>query len=159
MPERILVFGSNAQGFHGAGGAGLACRGDAANNWRNDAWFLAAMKAPPGSAARIGKRAIFGKARGFQRGKDGASYAIQTIERPGQRRSTSRREIYYQLVELVSFARSHPEYIFDITPLGEGYAGYTAAEMHEVWHYLQTRHGIPDNCCFTGHGVTPVAMT
>lgn len=119
-PNEIFVFGSNRDGFHGAGGAGLACRGDAANTWRRDAWFKRAMEARPGDDARIGRWAVFGVARGFQVGRSGRSYAIQTIERPGAHRSTSRREIYRQLV---AFARTRPSDSFVVTPLGERYSG------------------------------------
>ena len=83
-PNEIFVFGSNRDGFHGAGGAGLACRGDAANTWRRDDWFKRAMVAPPGDPARVGRWAVFGVARGFQVGRSGRSYAVQTIERPGR---------------------------------------------------------------------------
>lgn len=151
-PDEVLVFGSNATGFHGAGGAGLACRGDARNTWRQDKWFQAAMKAPEGSPDRVGKYAVYGVARGFQVGREGKSYAVQTIERPGRRRSTSRREIYHQLVELWTFAEAHPEWTFLVTPLGEGYAGYTSEEMQEVWDFLQQKHGTPANVKFVGRG-------
>src|SRR5215207_2445888 len=119
-PNEVFVFGSNRDGFHGAGGAGLACRGDAANTWRQDPWFKRAKDARTGDAARIGRWAVFGVAKGFQIGRCGRSYAVQTIERPGARRSTSRREIYRQLVELVAFARTRPDDSFLVTPLGEG---------------------------------------
>jgi hypothetical protein len=36
----VLVFGSNRSGFHGAGSAGLAFRGDSRNTWRSDPFFL-----------------------------------------------------------------------------------------------------------------------
>lgn len=148
-PTDVFVFGSNASGFHGAGSAGQACRGDSANTWRSDAWFLKAMRSPVGSPDRIGLWAVYGVARGFQRGRSGMSYAVQTIERPGQKRSTSRRDIYYQLVELWAFARANPSLRLLITPLGQGYSGYTPAEMAQVWDYLIDQHGLPDNCTFT----------
>jgi hypothetical protein len=39
--DEVFVFGSNRDGFHGAGSAGLACRGDASNSWRSDERFRA----------------------------------------------------------------------------------------------------------------------
>ena len=150
QPNEVFVFGSNSTGFHGAGASGLACRGNHRNTWRQDAWFLKAMDTTPGSADRVGKWAIYGVARGFQEGTEGKSYAIQTIVRPGQRQSTSLPEIYLQLVELWSFVRQHPEWTFLVTPLGEGYAGYTAAEMKPVWDCLQQRHGTRPNVRFVG---------
>lgn len=138
----ILVFGSNEQGFHGAGGAGLAMRGESANTWRTDYKFLAAMNAPPGHPDRIGVRAIFGVSRGFQQGHAGASYAICTVTRPGHRRSIPLSEIARQLFTLAAFARSRPDDTFDILNIGTGYAGYTPAEMETIWSSID----LPPNC-------------
>jgi hypothetical protein len=146
--DEVFVFGSNATGFHGAGSAGQACRGEAANTWRRDAWFQRARAAQPGADARVGTWAVFGVARGYQEGRSGSSYAIQTIERPGARRSTTRRVIYRQLMDLVAYAAGHPERTFIVTPLGEGYSGYTREEMGVVWRELHGRHGIPSNLRF-----------
>jgi len=150
--NQVFVFGSNATGFHGAGAAGLALRGDHRNNWRKDTWFKKAMRAPEGSRNRVGNWAVFGVSRGFQQGESGKSYAIQTIERPGEKRSTTRKEIYFQLVELWAFIKEHPEWEFLICPLGEGYAGYTKAEMDEVWAFLLKKHGTPFNVNFLRDG-------
>ncbi len=144
--NQIFVFGSNATGFHGAGAAGYACRGDHRNNWRKDEWFLSAMKAPVGSPERIGKWAVFGIARGAQRGKEGLSWAIQTIIKPGQKRSLPLEDIDAQIHELVHFATNSPDTEFLVTPIGEGYAGYTRDEMDSLWEqYL-----IPPNITFIG---------
>lgn len=138
----IIVFGSNEQGFHGAGAAGFVMRNDFANTWRSDPTFLAAMRAPPGSPLRIGHRAIFGIGRGFQTGHSGSSYAICTVTRPGARRSISLTEIERQLIELMRFAASRPLDTFTILNIGTGYAGYTPAEMEQVWSRLL----LPLNC-------------
>jgi hypothetical protein len=158
-PHEVFVFGSNSTGFHGAGSAGLACRGDAANTWRRDAWFQAAMRSAPGASARRGRWAVFGVARGPQEGTSGRSYAIQTITHPGRRRSTSRREIYRQLVALVSAARANPDDVYVITPLGEGYSGYSRAEMSEVWREVHGRYGIPDSFRFVRVAGRGAALT
>jgi hypothetical protein len=147
-PSEVFVFGSNGDGFHGAGSAGLACRGTAENTWRRDEWFTLARESPEGSPERIGTWAVFGCARGYQEGRCGRSYAVQTISFPGARRSTTRREIYAQLRQLVAFARTRPELRFVVTPLGEGYSGYTTGEMAEVWRELHRRVGIPENLRF-----------
>lgn len=131
--HEVFIFGSNANGFHGAGSAGLACRGDAKNTWRKDPWFLEAMKSPPGSPKRVGKWAVYGVARGFQCGKEGKSYAIQTIEFPGKKRSTSLAEIKKQLRELADYAKINPQYNFLMTPIGVGLAGWTNPEMRQIW--------------------------
>ncbi len=147
--HQVFVFGSNASGFHGAGSAGMACRGDARNTWRQDKWFLRALETEPGSPERTGKWAILGVARGFQEGKEGKSYAVETIQRPGWRRSTPLGTIYNQLVTLRKFIDEHPEWEFLITPLGEGYSGYTEQEMGELWGML-FQGGVPKNIQFVG---------
>jgi hypothetical protein len=143
--NEVFVFGSNSTGFHGAGSAGYACRGTAENTWRNDSWFLKAMKSPIDSPDRIGKWAVYGAARGLQEGKEGKSYAIETVKTPGKLKSTTRREIYSQLVELWNFAKCNTRLMFYITPLGQGYAGYSKEEMKEVWDFLFEKHGHPEN--------------
>lgn len=142
-PDEVFIFGSNSTGFHGAGAAGLACRGDSNNSWRTDAWFLRALRSPIGSPDRIGKWAIVGVSRGFQKGKEGKSYAIQTIESPGKRRSISLEEIFSQLLQLADFAREHPQYKFIMTPIGVGYAGWTSEEMTEI--VSRAKEKFPDN--------------
>ena len=69
MTNEVLIFGSNCAGFHGAGSAGFAFRGDSRNNWRNDSIFLRAIGAPDGSEEKVGKFAIFGQARGLMQGR------------------------------------------------------------------------------------------
>lgn len=112
---------------------------------------MKAIRSPVGSAERIGKWAVFGVVRGLQHGCEGSSYAIETVKRPGAKRSTSRREIFFQLVELWQYAELHPEWEFLIAPLGTGYAGWTECEMREVWDYLKARHGWPSNVRTVAH--------
>lgn len=146
--DEVFVFGSNRAGFYGAGGAGIACRGDAdVRTWRRDKAFTAMREAPRGSEARRGRWAVYGVGRGHQVGTAGQSYAVETIERPGRqyRRGTPLRTIYAQLRELVAFANQRPELDFLVTPLGEGLSGYDRAEMAVVWQTLHERvaGGIP----------------
>lgn len=129
QPHQVFVFGSNASGFHGAGAAGFACRGDAQNNWRNDPWFLRALETPLGSPERVGKWAVLGVPRGFQQGREGCSYAIETVVRPGKRRGHPLPEIEHQVIALCRFAKEHPHLEFLVTEFGTGLAGYTAAEL------------------------------
>lgn len=131
--NEVFVFGSNADGFHGAGSAGMAFRGEGANTWRSDTFFTDALNSPKGSPKRIGNWAILGQARGFQEGKNGKSYAIETIKRPGLKRSTSLDEILSQLKELSSFARAHPELKFLVTKIGSFLAGYSVEEIRSVF--------------------------
>jgi hypothetical protein len=145
--KQVFVFGSNAAGFHGAGSAGFAFRGNARNTWRQDSFFLDALaksrQTPP--VLVRGKLAVFGQARGFQQGTEGSSYAICTVTRPGAKRSISRRDICKQFIELWKFAKAHPELEFRLTPVGCGYAGYSAAEMQEVLAWVIGKYGKPEN--------------
>lgn len=142
-PHQVFVFGSNSTGFHGAGAAGLAMRGTAANTWRTDVAFLRAMRTPKGHADRVGKWAVYGIARGWQQGREGMSYAIETIRRPGERRSTPLREIEDQLIELFTHAEAHRDWEYLMTPIGAGLSGWTPDEMAATfaravqgWGYL-----------------------
>lgn len=156
--NEVFVFGTNATGFHGAGAAGLAFRGKADASgplgWRYDPKMLTAMKAPVGDAARKGNWAVYGIARGPMLGYLGQSYGIQTIMKPGHRRSTTRREIYYQLLELIKYSKENLDKLFLITPIGEGYAGWTFEEMQIVWKFIEKQHGIPSNWEFIGRADT-----
>jgi hypothetical protein len=145
-PNEVFVFGSNRDGFHGAGAAGYAMRGTSSNTWRTDEAFLKAMRAPIGHPDRVGKWAVYGVGRGFQRGREGMSYAIQTIERAGWKRSTPLDEIQGQIVELCSFCRAHPEWTFLFTPIGAGLSGWTEDEMRvTLGEALVKAGGCPPN--------------
>lgn len=145
-PNEVFIMGSNGSGFHGAGAAGYACRGTSANTWRSDPWVAKALQTPIGSPERVGKWAELGKARGWQKGREGMSYAIQTVERPGQKRSTPLGEIKKQLIELVVFCRLHDEWTFLMTPLGSNLAGWTNQEMKEtLFSALEIAGGCPHN--------------
>lgn len=134
LPRRhVFVFGSNASGFHGAGSAGFAQRGEAKNNWRDDPEFLAAVNSPPGSPKRIGRLSIYGQAAGLMQGRIGYSYGIITVTKPGNRRSIPLQFIQEQLTAMCQFAKLFPDFEFLVAKLGENYAGYTSEEMHQVW--------------------------
>jgi hypothetical protein len=145
QPNQIYIFGSNAGGFHGAGSAGLAMRGNSANTWRTDPVFLQAKNSPPNSPHRIGKWAVFGIARGFQTGHCGMSYAIETIQRPGLKRSTPLHEIEKQFLTLFQFAEENPQWEFLMTNVGATLAGYSKQEMLECWNRATTKTPIPTN--------------
>lgn len=155
-PNQVFVFGSNARGFHGAGAAGYAFKGSAANDWRINPMFQRAMRDPE---YRGGKWAVLYRGQGFQIGTEGMSYAIETIKKPGQRRSTTRRSIYRQLMQLFRFAREHPELEFLMTPIGCGYSGYTPCEMEVVWDYTVKQHGLPDNVVAPNYNNVSVEKT
>jgi len=148
--HEVFVFTTNAQGFHGAGAAGAAMRGDSKNTWRDDRAFLTASKAPEGSPLRVGHWAVYGVARGLQVGKHGRSYGVQTVTRPGAKKSITRRDIYAQLIELWAYAKANPKLTFLVPPVGEGYAGWSREEMNVVWEWLVQKHGLPENVTFIG---------
>lgn len=131
-PFTVFVFGSNAQGFHGAGTAGFAMRGDFANNWRQDKRFLTAVAKGRGAQ---GLYATLGVARGFQRGTLGASYAVCTCTKPGARLSVPVVDIVTQTQDLVDFMRAHPDWTFALTPFGCGYSGHSQTDMWPLWSY------------------------
>lgn len=145
-PNEVFVFGSGKDGFHGAGAAGYAMRGTSSNTWRTDEAFLKAMRAPVGHPDRVGKWAVYGVGRGWQRGHEGMSYAIQTIEKPGWKRSTPLDDIKGQIIELLSFCRAHPEWTFLMTPIGCSLSGWMNWEMDDTLSAaLEEGEGCPPN--------------
>lgn len=135
-PNQVFVFGSNEQGFHGAGAAGLAQRGTSRNNWRGDKAFLEALDSPSISEKRKGRWSFLGKGRGYQEGKDGSSYAIATVLRAGKRKSIRLSKILEQLIELGEFAKEHPEKEFLVVIAGGGYNGWSIKDIqgiHKTW--------------------------
>jgi len=140
--DEVFVFGSNLNGFHGAGTAGLAMRGDSRNNWRQDSAFREMLRQGHG----VGKWARLNTAHGYQRGTVGCSYAIPTVTKPGARRSIELDVIRLYIDKLHKFALFNSHLKFLITPLGEGYAGYSTEEMDTVWAGFDW----PTNCRFIG---------
>lgn len=134
--SEVFVFGSNEQGFHGAGAAGYALRGDSRNNWRQDQWFLKAMRAQPGSRDRIGMWAVYGVAKGFQQGNEGMSYAIITKYSPSSKILYPIEKIEDQIRELFSFAVTKPDLIFLMTPVGGGLAGHALQSLDKIWQRI-----------------------
>jgi hypothetical protein len=150
--DEVFVFGSNDTGFHGAGTAGLAFRGPTDKNWRRDPEVLEAierLKKNPNDN-KVGRWAIWGIGRGSMMGWEGNSYAIATVKYVGAKKSITRREIYNQLIILWAKIKTNPDLTYLITPLGEGYAGWTREEMNEVWEFLVKTHGLPSNVKFIG---------
>ena len=141
----VYVFGSNESGFHGAGLAGWLMRGQAGNTWRQDEAFQKAMQAPPGSPDRVGKKAVFGVATGLQQGREGYSYGIITVTKPGAKRSITLPEIKRQLEELWWFAGMRPDLRFELGAIAIGYAGYTKVEIRALLLDIQQRRDCPDN--------------
>lgn len=136
--NQVFVFGTNAAGFHGAGASGLAFRGDAGFGWHGDAFFLKAMNAPVGSPDRVGRWAVFGVSRGPMTGRAGKSFGIETIRRPGLKRSTPIHEIEAQILEFTRFANTYPHLEFLVTRIGCGLAGYSPEEIKAVFQRVHS---------------------
>lgn len=120
--NEVFVIGTNASGFHGAGSAGFSSFNEPGNVWRKydyDSW-------PNGTK---GKWNIKGTARGLMQGAVGKSYGIQTVTRPGAKRSVSLDEIKEQIDTFKIFAESNPELIFYVSFGSGGLNGYSAEEM------------------------------
>jgi hypothetical protein len=138
--NQVFVFGSNLQGFHGAGSAGFASFGVTGNKWRQ---FDYAEK-PSGWK---GKWNVKGVGTGFQEGEEGKSYALPTVKRAGDKLSLSKTIIISNIHDLYDFASAHPDYEFFIAYRDDGAKllnGYTVVEMAEMFSSLP----IPENVIF-----------
>lgn len=99
-PNEIFVFGSNKQGHHAGGAAAYAC-------------------------------VNFGAEWGNGYGLQGQSYAIPTLSFAGgtEDHRLPLNEITAYVEEFIKFAKQHPEYVFLVTPIGCGIAGFTAEQI------------------------------
>lgn len=124
--DEVFVFGTNGQGFHGAGAAGWATFNEKGNVWRQykyDTW-------PNGTK---GKWNVKGIARGFMQGEIGQSYGIQTVTFPGAKRSVSLQDVKKQIRIFKLFAEENGNLGFYVSFGGPGLNGYSTKEMASVW--------------------------
>jgi hypothetical protein len=139
--NEVFVFGTNGSGFHGAGAAGYAMLHVEGNKWRNT--FV------PGTNKLIsevpdhtkGYWAVKGISTGLMHGLYGKSYGIQTVTKPGSKRSIPLLSIRTQLVSLKDHISDH-DYNYIVAPLAIGYGGYSRDEMAEIInsiHWPQNR--------------------
>jgi hypothetical protein len=124
--NEVFVFGSNADGFHGAGAAGWAFTGKPGNQYRaGNPW----LSKPRGTK---GAWAVLGQSRGYQEGLTGRSYAIVTVRRPGASRSVPLQEIREQVQGLYQFATTNSQMLFLVPQTGGvdsvGFNGYYLGE-------------------------------
>lgn len=125
--NEVFVFGSNLDGFHGAGAAGYASFGEFGNVWRKynynnrtDGWK--------------GRWNVKGVAEGFQEGTHGKSYAIPTVTKAGKKRSIPLKDIEASIMELLLFVDNNPHFSFFIAQGAKmGLNGYTPEEMASVY--------------------------
>jgi hypothetical protein len=134
--NQIFVFGSNGQGFHGAGAAGYAMLHVSGNQWRTTRVPETQLYLNDVANGTKGYWAVKGEARGMQQGLYGSSYAIQTVTRPGAKQSITRGEILKQISTLAGLAQIDPRTEYLVAPLATGYGGYSVKSMDEVWNMV-----------------------
>jgi len=156
-PGEVFVFGSNAQGYHGLGAAGLAFRGRSGGDHANDPSIRRARAAPVGHPDRIGKWAIFGQAEGGMVGHEGKSYAVITVARRGAKCSATEAELQTRFLRLTLAARSRPALNFLVSALGAGLGGYSALYTGDIWSFVNDRCPLPGNMTFLAPLTAPAA--
>ncbi|WP_446359739.1 A1S_2505 family phage non-structural protein [Coleofasciculus sp. G2-EDA-02] len=137
-PHQIPVWGSNV-GYHGAGVA-LQMFGESYKRQLDTLFRRRGFGLQPGERFK-GLRAVYGQGKGYHRGNEGDSYAIETKSDWKRQRSTSLAEIGQQIDELIEFAKGNPQLEFLCTPFGTGRAGYSHVEIARLWKGKD----IPDN--------------
>lgn len=138
--NQIFVFGSNLQGFHGAGSAGYASFNVWGNRWREFEYD----KRPNGWR---GKWNIKGVGLGLQRGTGGVSYALPTVTSPGHGNQLGKNSIIYNISMLYTTADALSDFEFIVSYSGDtkkNLNGYTSVEMAEMF----SANPIPDNIIF-----------
>lgn len=134
----VFVFGSNLDGFHGAGSAGFASFGVAGNQWRN---FDYSNK-PRGWQ---GFWNVKGKGEGPQRGTHGKSYALPTVNKITGPRMRSFEEISKSIQQMYDFARSLPDINFLVAQdAKDGLCGHAWRDVAAMF----ASHEIPENVYF-----------
>ncbi len=93
-------------------------------------------------AARFAREhfgAIYGQGYGLQ----GDSFGIPT--KTGNLEVLSLDKIQVYIKNFLDFAREHPSFLFHVTPVGTGLAGYEKTQIGILFR----RAGIPENVVFT----------
>lgn len=136
--DEVFVFTSNLDGFSGAGSAGYASFGEFGNVWRKYDYHLK----PNGWQGRWN---VKGCAEGIQEGRDGKSYAIPSVTKPGAKRSIPKKQLKQNIEKFYHYAYHNPQYKFYVAQDAKpGYNGYSVEEMVEMWSVRQP----PDNVYF-----------
>lgn len=136
--NEVFVFGSNLDGFSGAGSAGFASFNEVGNVWRKHDY----SNKPNGWK---GKWNVKGVAAGYQKGTIGQSYAIPTVTKCGAKRSLSPEQIKSYIKDLYVFASSRKDLIFYVAQENKiGLNGYVPEEMAKMYNCAD----IPDNIYF-----------
>ena len=135
--DEVFVFGSNLQGFHGAGAAGFATFGVPGNQWRK----LGYNEKPVGWK---GNWNVKGIGEGLQKGNFGVSYALPTVKIPGKPLSKSR--IKENILKLYRCAKDNPmlKFLVAYSSEGKNLNGYTCIEIADMFN----QPPIPENIYF-----------
>lgn len=135
--DEVFVYGSNADGFSGAGAAGYATFGEFGNVWREYGY----QSWPKGTK---GKWNVKGQSEGPMLGTEGKSYAIPTVTRAGAKRSIPLSEIKKSIGRFYTFANSRPHLKFFVAQENKtGLNGYSPEELAEIYS-----GEIPENVYF-----------
>lgn len=86
----------------------------------------------------------FGAIHGQPEGLQGKSYAIITKELRSERPPVTLDLIADGVQRFISFARSHPEMIFLVTPIGCGLAGFRAEQVAPLFAGSPENVQLPD---------------
>jgi len=135
--DEVFVFGSNPQGFSGAGSAGWATFNEAGNVWRKHNY----QDWPNGTK---GKWNVKGVGEGPMLGTEGKSYAIPTVDKAGAKRSRPLATIKESIEKFYTFAKSRPHLKFFVAQENKvGLNGYTPEELAAIYS-----GEIPENVYF-----------
>lgn len=83
--------------------------------------------------------AIYGIPRGLQ----GNSYAIVTKNLKKGLKSIPLRHLYNEIQIFIGYAKGNSNYIFNVTPIGCGLAGYTPEEIAPMFRDCPTNVKLP----------------
>lgn len=118
-PNQVFVFGSNLEGLHGKGAAGVAF---------GKQQSVADISKVANDTK--GKWAVKGIGEGLMEGLEGKSYAFPTVVYPGKKRSRTDAEIIESVSKLYQTARENPNLEFLVAYSNKpGLAGYTPVEL------------------------------
>tara|TARA_R110000824_G_scaffold93876_3_gene226961 strand:- start:442 stop:1011 length:570 start_codon:yes stop_codon:yes gene_type:complete len=136
--NEVFVFGSNLDGFHGAGSAGFASFNIAGNHWRASDYG----SKPKGWLGFWNKK---GQGEGPQKGTHGKSYALPTVNHITGDRMRSSEDIADSIKKLYTFAVARPKLNFLVAQdVKNGLNGHAWEEMAQLY----SSHPIPENMYF-----------